>query len=204
MLKLDQSVERHRQIQRWLGRNIEFEPRRRGDVDAVFMAARPVQAQGIRPQLQFHRAGDLPIYATSHAWFGQLTPSQAEDMKGIMLADIPWLLATGSDDRGGRDAIVRHLPKSASTYARLYAMGMDALRLVPHLKRLQSSRYESLDGSTGNLYMDETNQLHRQLVWVLLDEEAKILGYAPRLDLQGGIDAANPPAPVVSDNVPAS
>jgi outer membrane PBP1 activator LpoA protein len=125
-------------------------------------------------------------------------------MKGVMLADIPWLLANSTGDTDSRDAIVRHLPKSASAYARLYAMGMDALRLVPHLKRLQSSRYESLDGSTGNLYMDETNQLHRQLVWVLLGEEAKILGYAPRLDLQGGADAVAPPAPVVSDNVPAS
>jgi hypothetical protein len=204
MLHIDQSIERHRQIERWLGRNVEFEPQPRSDIDAVFMAARPVQAQGIRPQLQFHRAGDLPIYATSHAWVGQLTPSQAEDMKGIMLADIPWLLSDSTGEADSRDAIVRHLPKSASAYARLYAMGMDALRLVPHLKRLQSSRYESLDGSTGNLYMDEINQLHRQLVWVQLDEQAKILGYAPRLDLQGGIDASSPPAPVVSDNVPAS
>jgi len=195
LLHIDQSIARYRQLQSWLGRNLEFEPRRRADVDAVFMAARPVQAQGMRPQLQFHRAGDLPVYATSASWQGTLTANQVEDMKGIMLADIPWLLSNSTGDSYDRATIAGYLPRSGSAYARLYAMGMDALRLVPHLRRLQSSRYESLDGSTGNLYMDETNQIHRQLVWVLLDEQLQILGYSPRLDLQGGGAETAPTTP---------
>jgi len=204
LLHIDQSIARHRELQSWLGRSLEFEPHRRSDVDAVFMAARPVQAQGIRPQLQFYQAGDLPIYATSAAWLGSLAPNQVEDMKGIMLADIPWLFSNSTGDSDDRGSIAQHLPKSASAYARLYAMGMDALRLVPHLKRLQSSRYESLDGSTGNLYMDETNQIHRQLVWVLLGEQPQILGYSPRLDLQGGDGEIAPLAPEVTSPEPAS
>ena len=188
---------------RWLGRKLEFEPRRRADIDAVFLAAHPVQAQGMRPQLQFHHAADLPIYTTSHAWQGTLTASQIEDMRGIRLADIPWMVADDPGAAGSREVVARYLPKSASGYARLYAMGMDALRLVPHLKRLQSTRYESLDGSTGNLYMDERNHIHRQLVWLILDQEPQILGFTPRLDLQGG----GPAAPVVQEpatSVPAS
>jgi hypothetical protein len=192
LLHLDQSEARRRQIQGWLGRKVEFEPRRRDDADAIFMAARPVQAQGIRPQLQFHQAGDLPVYTTSAAWTGQLTANQAADMKGVILADIPWLLSEGSTETGSQAAIAQYLPRSETGYARLYAMGMDALRLAPHLKRLHSSRYESLDGSTGNLYMDDTNQVNRQLVWVLLDEQPQILGFAPRLDLQGGLGGALP------------
>ena len=201
LLHLDRSLARHRELQGWLGRRLEFEPRRRDDVDAVFMAARPVQAQGIRPQLQFYHAADLPIYATSHAWAGQLAANQVADMKGIMLADIPWLISGGSGDSDSRETIGRHLPKSGSGYARLYAMGMDAMRLVPHLNRLHSSRYESLDGATGNLYMDETNQIHRQLVWVRLDEQPEVLGFAPRLDLQGS--GATPPSPTLTNNAPA-
>ena len=206
LLHLDQSEARHRKLQAWLGRNVEFEPRRRDDIDAVFIAARPVQAQGIRPQLQFHHAGDLPLYATSHAWLGQLTPSQVEDMKGIMLADIPWMLTADTESPHSRAVVARYLPKSGSGYARLYAMGMDAMRLVPHLKRLQGSRYESLDGSTGNLFMDETHRILRQLVWVRLGEETEVLGYAPRLDLQGGAEATAPlapAAPAASEEEPA-
>jgi hypothetical protein len=192
LLHLDRSNARHKELQRWLGQSLEFEPHRRDDVDAVFMAARPVQAQGIRPQLQFHHAADLPVYATSHAWLGQLSRSQVQDMSGIMLADIPWFVGDG-DTEDSRARAARYLPQSGSAYGRLYAMGIDAMRLVPHLRRLQSSRFESLDGSTGNLYMDEANQIHRQLVWIRLGERPEVLGYAPRLDLQG--DTQESPLP---------
>jgi outer membrane PBP1 activator LpoA protein len=202
LLRLDQSASRHQQLQGWLGRRLEFEPRRRDDVDAVFMAARPVQAQGIRPQLQFHHAADLPVYATSHAWLGQLNRSQIEDMSGIMLPDIPWLVSD-NDDGDSRSSAARYLPQSGSAYGRLYAMGIDAMRLVPHLKRLQSSRFESLDGSTGNLYMDETNQVHRQLVWIRLGEELELLGYSPRLDLQGNVPAT-PGEPAAATSPPVN
>jgi len=184
LLQIDRSSARHQEMQSWLGRRLEFEPRRRDDIDAVLLAARPVQAQGIRPQLQFHRAGDLPIYTTSHAWLGALAATQVEDLKGVMLADIPWMLESPTGNTLDREHVARYLPQSRSGYARLYAMGIDSLRLVPHLKRLQSSRYESLDGITGNLYMDERNRIHRQLIWVVLDKEPQILGYSPRMDLQ--------------------
>jgi outer membrane PBP1 activator LpoA protein len=177
LLHIDRSIARHRQLEGWLGRRLEFEPSRRDDADAVFVAANPVQMQGIRPQLAFHRGGDLPVYSTSHAWSGQLSASQAEDMRGILLADIPWLVAPDP-------AISASLPDSVGGLGRLFAMGMDALRLAPQLRRLQSSRFESLDGSTGNLYMDEFNQVRRQLVWLRLDSQPQVLGYAPRLDLQ--------------------
>jgi len=179
LLHLDQSRQRHRQIQQWLGQKVEFEPRRRQDVDAIFLAARPRQAQSFPPLLQFHHAGDLPLYATSHAWTGELSAQQLADMKGMMLADIPLLVSTGE-----RDALARHLPSINSPLVRLHAMGMDALNLLPHLARLDSSIYESLDGHTGNLFMDPENRVLRQTVWLKLDDPPQILGYAARLDLQ--------------------
>jgi outer membrane PBP1 activator LpoA protein len=170
-------------MQKWLGKRVEFEPRRREDVDAIFLAARPIQAQGMRPQLQFHRAADLPVYATSHAWSGRLSRNQAEDLRGILLPDIPWLV---QQDRSGlsQSTVAEFFPASGSALGRLYAMGMDAVKLAPHLGRLRSSRFEALEGATGNLYMDEQQRIRRQLVWLRLDEEPEIIGFAPRLDLQ--------------------
>jgi outer membrane PBP1 activator LpoA protein len=183
LLHLDQSVARHQEMQKWLGKRVEFEPRRREDVDAIFLAARPIQAQGMRPQLQFHRAADLPVYATSHAWSGRLSRNQAEDLRGILLPDIPWLV---QQDRSGlsQSTVAEFFPASGSALGRLYAMGMDAVKLAPHLGRLRSSRFEALEGATGNLYMDEQQRIRRQLVWLRLDEEPEIIGFAPRLDLQ--------------------
>jgi hypothetical protein len=203
LLHLDQSAARHKELQQWLGKQLEFEPRRREDIDAVFVAARPVQAQGIRPQLQFHRAGDLPVYATSDAWLGQLSRSQAEDMRGILLPEIPWMIhSEGADD--DRAVISRYLPRSGAAYGRLYAMGMDAFQLAPNLNRLSSSRFESLDGKTGNLFMDEGRRIRRQLVWLRLDDPPEVLGFAPRLDLQEApVEVAPAPSPVV-ETAPAS
>ena len=178
LLHLDQSKERHRQVQGWLGKKLKFEPRRREDVDAIFLAARPRQAQSFPPLLQFHHAGELPLYATSHAWTGKLNEQQLADMKGMMLADIPLLVSPGD-----REALAQHIPAVSGPLIRLHAMGMDALALLPHLKRLQSTTYESLDGQTGNLFMDAENRILRQTVWLKLADPPRILGYAARLDL---------------------
>lgn len=179
LMHLDLSKARHARLQQWLGQRIEYEPRRRHDIDAVFVAAHPRQAQSIRPQLAFFRAGDLPMYTTSHAWTGSLTPQQLADMRGILLPDIP-LIA----DPVERERLGQLLPGILGPGVRLYAMGMDAIHLLPHLQRLQGSLYESLDGETGNLFMSRGHQVLRQLVWLRLDDPAQILGYSSRMDLE--------------------
>lgn len=184
ILYLDQSQARRKNLETWFGQKLGFEPRRRGDVDAVFLAARPKQAQSIRPQLQFHHAHDLPIYMTSHAWNGKLNSRQIQDMSGMMLPDMPWLIGEVNDSGSSRDQVAAALPKVASRYSRLYAMGLDAYSLVPELRRLQSNSGETLSGHTGLLYMDNEQQLHRQLTWLKLGRSNAILGSMPRFDLQ--------------------
>ncbi len=192
LLHLDLSKARHIRMQRWLGQNLEFEPRRREDVDAVFVAARPSAAQSMHPQLAFFRAGDLPMYTTSHAWTGSLTQQQLTDMRGILLPDLP-LLAVPAD----RERLGQLLPGVMGPGVRLYAMGIDALRLLPHLQRMLHSPYETLDGQTGNLYMNAEHQILRQLVWLRLDSPAQILGYSDRMDLDGG-ETREPSMPLES------
>lgn len=182
LLHLDQSLARNRELEQALGKQLEFEPRRRADADFVFLIARPKQARQLRPQLQFHYAGDLPLYATSHAWNGTITAQEAPDVQGIILPDIPWLF----DNNPGalsRDQLARLFADTTGTYPRLQAMGIDAYRLLPHLQRLQESPLDSLNGLTGNLYMDSGRQIHRQLTWISLAEQPMMLGFSPRMDL---------------------
>lgn len=183
LLHVDSSKARHRQLQQWLGERLEFEPRRRADADAFFIAAYPAAAQSIPPQLQFHLAGDLPVYATSHAWNGELSNQQLADMRGLILSDIP--LISQPEQRA---ELAKDLPGIEGPLVRLYAMGMDAMRLLPHLRRLQSNSFESLDGETGNLFLDPENRIQRQTVWMKLAKRPKVLGYAARLDLQAPMD----------------
>jgi outer membrane PBP1 activator LpoA protein len=189
MLHLEASAARHQELQRVLGQRLEFEPRRRQDIDFVFLVTKPRQARLLRPQLQFHRAADLPVFATSHAWQGEISAQEAPDLEGLNLPDMPWLLIEDPQDPLARQRLRELLPAAGGPYGRLYAMGMDAYQLLPHLARLQSSTFETLDGYTGHLYVDGLNQVHRQLVWVKLGAEPEVLGYSPRLDAVTATDA---------------
>ncbi len=61
----------------------EAPPTRRQDVDFLFLAATPQQAQQVKPTLVFQYAGDLPVYATSHLHAATNNRSQYLDLEGI-------------------------------------------------------------------------------------------------------------------------
>ncbi len=182
MLDIDQSKQRRKRLTSLLGEALEFEPRRREDVDFIFVAANPVKARQIRPQLQFHHAINLPIYTTSHAWQGFLSPDKDRDIEGILFPDIPWLLADEGEETLSLGSFKRLTRQQRSSTFRLVAMGIDSYQLPGHLARLQNSELEALDGKTGQLYMDQLNNLHRQLIWAQMKNSTpQVIGYAPRL-----------------------
>ncbi len=163
MLNLDQSTARNRAVRRALGRTVEFTPRRRQDVDFVFLAAFPRQARLIRPQLKFHHAADLPVYGTSHLYSGTPSPNQDLDMDGTLFVDMPWVV--------DGEAIPQPLRQAGDILAednevrRLVALGIDAYRVLPMLRVLEHYPHERLDGVTGTLRLDEDRRIRRQLLW---------------------------------------
>jgi outer membrane PBP1 activator LpoA protein len=197
LLNLDESDARHRQLRGILRTSFSFEPRRRQDADFIFFAATPISARQIRPLIQFHQAADLPIFATSHIYSGSPNPVEDRDLEGLKFPDIPWLLTADSDEPLSRDSLTATLPNIMPQYWRLYAMGIDSFNLLPHLGRLRSSPWETLDGQTGNLYLDQINRIHRRLVWARMERgRPKVLGYAPRIESAfSSIDAGLTPLP---------
>ena len=201
LLNLDLSQSRRKALQGVLGERLEFEPRRRQDAGFVFLVARPQLARQIRPQLQFHRAADLPVYATSHVFSGTASPIEDQDLEGIRFPVAPWLLEEDPDAPLSRQRLAAVLPQLQTRYLPLYAMGIDSYRLPAHLARLQDSPREVMEGATGNLYLDPIRQLHRQMAWAQMEQGVpKMIGFSPRLDEAGAIEAepaARPlPAPI--------
>lgn len=173
LLNIDASENRAKNLRAALQTAIKFEAWRRHDADFIFMAAFPRQARQIPPQLKFFYAGDLPIYTTSHAFEGRQDPTKDRDLDGVMFTDIPWLLTPQQFPL--RDKIHQLWPESADQYARLYALGVDAYRLIPYLDSLRASPYEEFPGATGRLIMDKNNRIRRALLW------ARFSGGIPRL-----------------------
>lgn len=165
LLNLDESWQRYRGLKTLLGKDIKFEPRRRKDVDFVFMAAFPRQARLITPQLQFHHASDLPVYATSHIYSGKQNPGQDRDMNGVIFCDTPWTLSKQHTKGDLQQSINKLWPDVLENYSRLYAIGIDAYNILPYLAWLKETQYERYTGVTGNLYLGQYNKIHRTLKW---------------------------------------
>jgi len=163
ILNLDSSRARHQRLTSQLGRQLEFQPRRRQDVDFVFLLASPGQARLIRPQLSFYHATTLPVYATSRVYSGHPDPAKDADMNGITFCDMPWVLETGSHWAHLQRAIDEHWPGQATRYGRLYALGIDAFRVVPYLSELGGGMFGSYHGVTGNLSMGSAGHINRTL-----------------------------------------
>jgi outer membrane PBP1 activator LpoA protein len=65
LFQLRQSEGRAKSLQSTVGSNVAAQPSRRQDIEFIFLAATPQQAQQIKPTLNFQYAGDVPVYATS-------------------------------------------------------------------------------------------------------------------------------------------
>lgn len=164
-LNLDGSRQRHRALERLLGRAIPFEPRRRQDVDGVFIVAHPREARLLRPQLRFHRAADLAVFSTSHVYTGAPDAARDRDMNGLLFCDIPWTLESAGEGSALREQVRRVWPQRATGELRLFALGVDAYQVIPWLETLTSQGFGFYSGATGVLSMDAERRLHRDLVW---------------------------------------
>jgi uncharacterized protein len=161
LLLLNESRARYQRIQAALGRRLEYEPRRREDADFLFLVAHPSAAFLIRPQLRFHYAGTLPIYATSMI-FDPMRDDHSE-LDGVMFADMPWRV-----DAGGREVMDQFRAFGSTALernGRLYAFGADAHRLVPLLHNRSASLVDGVEGLTGTLRIDDNGRIHRELDW---------------------------------------
>ena len=164
-LQLDQSEARYRKLKSTLGQNLEFEPRRRQDVDMVFMVASPRTARLIRPQINYYYATDLPIYSTSHIFSGIENVSRDRDVNNVLYCDIPWLLAPSADHEILRELLELEAGNTYQLLPRFAALGIDAYYLPLKLAELAALPYERYNGLTGKLKIQHGNRIFRELNW---------------------------------------
>ncbi|NOX43375.1 MAG: ABC transporter substrate-binding protein [Gammaproteobacteria bacterium] len=166
ILNIDESERRQSLLHATVNHKTFFVPRRRQDIDFVFIGAFPRQARQIRPQLKFYHASNLPVYATSHIFTGKINAQMDRDMNGVFFGDMPWVVPEISQQNTLKKEINKLWPGASESYSRLYALGIDAYNMIPSLNRLIAFRSEYFRGETGNLYLDDNNRIHRRLLWL--------------------------------------
>lgn len=162
LFQLRESEARARRLQNTLGTSLDAQPARRQDVDFIFLAATPQQAQQIKPTLAFQYAGDVPVYATSHLFTGAHSQAQYQDLEGIRFCETPWLLDAQDPLR---QQVAEQWPQAGGSLGRLYAMGVDAYRLAPRLGQLKALPESRVDGLSGSLSLNANQRIERQLPW---------------------------------------
>jgi len=161
VLRISDSSARHRRLESILGTKLQFEPRRRGDLDFIFAPAQANIERLLRPQLRFHFAGSVPTYATSDAF--EPDPHNNQDLEGLMFPDMPWMLGSDLAD-AVRNALQNAYPNGGGPRRnRLFAFGFDAYRVATALHG--GATNIQVEGLTGRLTLDPDRRIHRELGW---------------------------------------
>jgi len=191
MLAVDESRQRSKDIQRAIGRSFHFEPRRRQDIDMIFYVGKADQARSIKPMMTYYYADSIPVYGTSSIYSGAPDPAHDQDLDGILFPEIPFVL-------GDHDGLKQDIVSSSgdSPFIRLYALGADACRLFPRLRQLELFPTARLQGSTGELWLDQGRLVRRRLAWAqfqqgLAGPASVVPGIIDETTMQDAIDASS-------------
>ncbi len=161
MLEIDKSHQRSTQLKRLFGRGFEFEPRRRTDIDMIFLVARSQEGRQVKPTLNFHYATDIPVYSTSQIYSSTNNSNKNSDLNDIRLTTSPWALKS---DIPEKELITKHLTINPA-YEQLYALGVDSFSLYPRLKQLHQLNDQKMAGTTGQLSIDQNKRVLRKQLW---------------------------------------
>lgn len=164
-LLIPASKARKKELQGRMGTSLEFTPRRRDDVDMVFVAALPQQARQLNPMLTYYYAGDLPVYATSHVFGGSVNPNRDRDINGVHFTALPWLFENNQTKQE-----IEQQASPAPAFARLYALGADAFRLYPRIPMLRQFPQQKVHGLTGALSLSADGRIVREQMWARIEK----------------------------------
>lgn len=159
LLATDASKNRARKLRSITGISLYNEARRRQDIDAIFMIAKPETAKLLKPLFAFHYASNIPVYASSQVH----DPASLNfDLNGVEFIELPWMLSSTDILK---TTIQDMAPEQAEKYSRFYALGADAFKLVPRLQLLAEISESQIQGQTGLLAINEQRKITRTMQW---------------------------------------
>jgi len=127
------------------------------------VAALPRDGRLLKPQLRFHRAADVPVYATSAIF--ETRSEGNRDLDGVTFDDMPWILERNETTDQLRRKVASAWPTLGTRRSRLFALGFDAYQLVPLIRADRSALIRGVDGMTGILTLQEGRRIQRELGW---------------------------------------
>ncbi|MEM1404753.1 MAG: penicillin-binding protein activator [Pseudomonadota bacterium] len=145
-LGIGESSARSLVIRRLFEPKVETQERRRQDLDAIFLLCKSSEeARALKPLINYHYAGDLPVYALSTADTGSNNAAINRDLNGLLFLSMPW--RTGELPPGLSE-------DTSGSFAALHALGADAYALARRWWRVHSQAAPGFSGLTASLQPD--------------------------------------------------
>ncbi len=136
---------------------------RNENVDGLFLALHAQSARLLVPQLKSVGVGGTWL-AMSRVYAGAPMAALDRDLDGLEFSDAPWMIGSVSGVPS-RDELASSLHNVQGQALRLFAFGMDAWRLSGYMEWLAQRPYSFIPGATGELSIDASRQVRRQLAW---------------------------------------
>lgn len=159
---IDLSRMREQRLSAQLQQQLEFTPRRRQDIQFVFFAAPFTTARLLVPQIDYYHGMGLPVYSIANLYQVGQTP---DDLDGVRFPIMPWFISDEAAMEALRSKLAGLFPQAWLHYARLYALGYDAWRLIPLLANNLQPLRRPVRGVTGALSLGENNVIVRRAAW---------------------------------------
>lgn len=147
----------------------------------VFMAAEPDKARLIRPYI----FADIPVYTTSEVFVGNGNNLVNYDLGEVRFYDMPWVL---QPDHPAVMVYPHVEPPYSLDMERLYALGVDAYRMLQVLYQHNTSNALPLDGVSGKLTL-KGHQVIREGV-------KSVIRNGQGMTMEAALRGPQPPEPV--------
>lgn len=171
LLNINESQSRFKKLKKVIG-YVEYNPRRRRDVDVIFIVASSSVARLINPQFYHNRARSVAVYGLSRIYSGRDRPKQDIDLENVSFCSIPWLFEQAYQGDFDKQALHDVWGSYSDKLLSLVAFGIDAYNVLPYLNDLALTPHY---GATGELILNEYNRIERHLVCAKFNNGKTIL-----------------------------
>ncbi|MEO2280193.1 penicillin-binding protein activator [Pseudoalteromonas pernae] len=172
LLEVGNSAARIEVIESLFKQKVESETRSRRDIDVIYLLADATQTRLLKPYLDVNIStfvDRIPLYASSKSHSSQIDTSDKRDLNGLYFTELPWMLPptgmTNLSSRQLKETVKSLWPNNADIEMRLFAMGFDAISVIPELRQLSMLPGKGMPGLTGTLSVNSDGELVRQLAW---------------------------------------
>lgn len=183
LLNIEASKARYSELREVVPQRFSFIPRRRNDVDFIFLSADSDRGRLIKPHLDFLKSHDLPVYATSRIFDGEFNELNDQDLNGIRFTDLNWVIDRNSNMLNLRQKLGKET-KHPIQYERLFAFGIDAYNLSNYFQVMTLFPDTRHHGVVAMLGKDRNGKIERIPLWAqFVNGEPELLTEQPNPEI---------------------